>query len=94
VNLPNTGGFLSKRHTQQSTESRSPTRLLKKSEVLAIAGVTYPSVWTWMRAGTFPRSRIVGGRSMWRSDEIEAWLNGLPLRPLKGDSAIEENTAA
>jgi hypothetical protein len=37
------------------------------------------------RDGKFPRSRIVGGKSMWRSDEIKAWLDGLPLRPLKGD---------
>ena len=68
-------------------------RLLKKSEVLAIVGVTYPSVWTWMRAGNFPRSRIVGGRSMWRSDEIDAWLAGLPIRRLKGDAAAELNEA-
>jgi hypothetical protein len=38
-----------------------------------------------MRNGTFPRSRVVGGRSMWRSDEIDAWLAALPIRPLKGD---------
>jgi predicted DNA-binding transcriptional regulator AlpA len=57
--------------------------------VLAIVGVTYPTLWTWMRAGTFPRSRICGGRSMWLSTEINDWLTGLPVRPLKGDD--EEN---
>src|SRR6516164_4902585 len=69
-------------HDQQQVHAprAPPMRLLKKSEVLAIVGVTYPSVWTWMRAGNFPRSRIVGGRSMWRSDEIDAWLAGLPVR--------------
>jgi len=41
-----------------------------------------------MRAGRFPRSRIAGGRSMWRSDEINAWLAELPIRPLKGDAAV------
>jgi predicted DNA-binding transcriptional regulator AlpA len=60
-------------------------RLLSKKEVCAIANATFPSVWAWMRAGTFPRSRIVNGRSMWLSSEIEAWIAGLPLRPLKGD---------
>ena len=70
-----------------------PTRLLSKHEVLGIVGVTYPSIWSWMRAGRFPRSRVVGGRSMWRSDEINEWLAGLPVRPLKGDLTIEENTA-
>ena len=62
-------------------------RLLSKPEVLAIANVTYPTLWAWMRNGTFPRSRVCGGRSMWRSDEIDAWLAGLPIRPLKGDAA-------
>jgi hypothetical protein len=30
---------------------------------------------------------------MWRSDEIDAWLAGLPIRPLKGDAAAELNEA-
>jgi prophage regulatory protein len=60
-------------------------RLLDKAEVLHITGVTFPTIWLWMRQGKFPRSRIVGGKSMWISSEIEAWLAELPLRPLKGD---------
>ena len=79
----------------QDTRRRAPPargppslvlRLLAKPEVLLIAGgISYPTLWSWMRAGTFPRSRIVGGKSMWRSDEVQAWLDALPLRPLKGD---------
>ena len=69
------------------------TRLLSKPEVLAIANVTYPTLWAWMRNGTFPRSRVAGGRSLWRSDEIDAWLAGLPIRRLKGDAAAELNEA-
>jgi predicted DNA-binding transcriptional regulator AlpA len=46
-----------------------------------------------MRAGTFPRSRIVGGRSMWLSTEVEQWLTDLPLRPLKGDAEADHETA-
>jgi predicted DNA-binding transcriptional regulator AlpA len=38
-----------------------------------------------MRAGTFPRSRVAGGKSMWLSTEIEAWMSALPVRVLKGD---------
>jgi predicted DNA-binding transcriptional regulator AlpA len=60
-------------------------RLLNKYEVMAISGVSYPTLWDWMRKGRFPRSLVVGGRSMWRSTEVDAWLAGLPLRPLKGD---------
>jgi predicted DNA-binding transcriptional regulator AlpA len=60
-------------------------RLLDKHEVCAITNVTFPTVWAWMIARTFPRARIVGGKSMWRSDEVDAWLAGLPVRALKGD---------
>jgi predicted DNA-binding transcriptional regulator AlpA len=64
-------------------------RLLDKPTVLAIANCSYPSLWAWMRNGKFPRGRIVGGRSMWLSTEIEDWLNELPVRRLKGDAPSE-----
>jgi prophage regulatory protein len=61
-------------------------RLLTKREILDLTGVSFVTIWTWMRAGKFPRSREVGGRSMWFSTEVEDWLNGLPVRKLKGDN--------
>jgi predicted DNA-binding transcriptional regulator AlpA len=64
-------------------------RLLSKYEVMTITGLSYPTLWQWMRDGRFPRSRIVGGKSMWLSTEIDAWLAGLPVRPLKGDAPDE-----
>lgn len=68
-------------------------RLLAKHEVMAIANVSYPTIWLWMRSDPprFPRSRIVGGKSMWLSSEVEAWLAKLPLRPLKGNSTSERD---
>ena len=62
-------------------------RLLDKHEVCAVANVTYPTLWAWMRAGKFPRGRICGGKSMWLSSEVEAWMAALPVRPLKGDGS-------
>ena len=77
--------------TEQQSDTpywaQGPPQLLSKAEVLKIAKVSYVSIWSWMRAGTFPRSRIVGGKSMWLSTEIEAWLAALPVRRLKGDAA-------
>jgi predicted DNA-binding transcriptional regulator AlpA len=70
----------------KASAAPAAVRLLGKPEILAITGVTFPTIWAWMRAGTFPRSRVVGGKSMWPSSEIEAWLADLPLRPLKGDT--------
>jgi predicted DNA-binding transcriptional regulator AlpA len=67
-----------------------PLRLLTKPEVRRIAGgVSYVTLWSWMRAGRFPRSRVVGGKSMWLSSEIDAWLADLPVRALKGDPEVE-----
>jgi predicted DNA-binding transcriptional regulator AlpA len=65
-------------------------RLVSKHEVLAITGVSHPTIWSWMRAGKFPRSRIVGGKSMWLSTDIAHWLEQLPIRPLKGDPVAVE----
>jgi predicted DNA-binding transcriptional regulator AlpA len=65
-------------------------RLLSKPEILAITNASFPTVWQWMRDGNFPRSRIVNGRSMWLSTEINEWLAGLKLRPLKGDAEVGE----
>jgi len=69
--------------------ARLGVRLMSKREVLAIANVSYPTLWSWMRQGTFPRSRVLGGKSMWRSDEIDGWLAALPVRQLKGDNPSE-----
>jgi predicted DNA-binding transcriptional regulator AlpA len=60
-------------------------RLLSRPEVLSIVGVTYPTIWAWMRAGTFPRSVVIGGKSAWIASEIEDWLANLPRSRLKGD---------
>ena len=61
-------------------------RLMSKPEVVTATSTSYPTIWAWMRAGKFPRSRVVGGRSMWLASEVNAWLAGLPRRPLKGDA--------
>jgi predicted DNA-binding transcriptional regulator AlpA len=71
-----------------------PVRLLDKNDILSITHVTFPTIWSWMRAGTFPRSRVVGAKSMWRSDEIDAWLANLPTRTLKGDTNTDSGAAA
>jgi predicted DNA-binding transcriptional regulator AlpA len=62
-------------------------RLLSKYEVMTITGLSFPTLWAWMRANKFPRSRIVGGKSMWLSTEINSWLAELPKRRLKGDAS-------
>ena len=65
-------------------------RLLAKREVCRIVGATFPTVWAWQRAGKFPRSRSVGGKSMWLESEIRQWMQALPVRRLKGDAGEAE----
>jgi predicted DNA-binding transcriptional regulator AlpA len=73
-------------HAARPPPSRLDVWLLSKREALAITNVTFPTIWAWMRAGKFPRARVVGGQSKWLSTEIEAWLAALPVRKLKGDA--------
>jgi len=72
---------------QQVHGPRAPPtdQLLTKQRVLEIVGLTYPTIWAIMLRGEFPRSRAVGGRSMWLMSEVTEWLRSLPLRKLKGD---------
>ena len=69
--------------------SQGPPRLLDKAEILSITRVSFPTIWSWQRAGTFPRARVVGGKSMWLSTEVDAWMASLRVRPLKGDRPLE-----
>lgn len=59
--------------------------LLSKTEVTTLVGRSYQHLWNLMRAGKFPRSRLVGTRPMWLRNEIEAWVASLPVVRLKGD---------
>lgn len=59
--------------------------LIYKHELLDLTGTSYVSIWKWMRAGTFPRGLIIGGRTAWHRAEIDAWLASRPRQVLKGD---------
>jgi predicted DNA-binding transcriptional regulator AlpA len=72
--------------------ARAPpsVRLLSKPEVCSLVGASFPTIWSWMRQGRFPRARVAGrgnnSKSVWLSTEIDDWLRRLPVRPLKGDA--------
>ena len=73
---------------QQVTAARQatgvPAQLYGRREIVALTGLSYPTLWKMACRGEFPRARIVGGKSMWLAAEIDAWLAGLPIRRLKG----------
>ena len=67
-------------------------KLIYKSKVLEMTGVSYPCIWSWMRLELFPLGRKVGGRTAWFQDEVEEWLENLPkqeLKPLTGHDREE-----
>jgi|SRR5258708_6755098 prophage regulatory protein len=68
-------------------EPRGP-RLLSRQEVVDRIGVTYPTLWAWMRAGRFPRSvHLSSTKVAWFENEIEEYIASLPRSRLKGDPA-------
>jgi predicted DNA-binding transcriptional regulator AlpA len=69
-----------------ATTADKPARFINKPEVLHRVGVSYPTLWAWMRrpgSAAFPRSRERGGKAAWL--ESEAWILSRPVRRLKGD---------
>jgi predicted DNA-binding transcriptional regulator AlpA len=72
-----------------SNSPKTQVRLISKPQVLDRVGVTYPTLWAWMREGKFPRSRELGGKAAWVEAEVEAWINALPTRRLKGDAKAD-----
>jgi len=53
-------------------------RLLRKAEVVRIAGVSYSTLWRWQQEGLFPKPRTlcpnVGKCVAWLESEILEWL--------------------
>jgi prophage regulatory protein len=67
-------------------EKIQPWCLLNKKQVVDRIGVSFPTIWKWMRAGKFPRARTIGDlKSVWLESEIQAWMSALPLSRLSGD---------
>jgi predicted DNA-binding transcriptional regulator AlpA len=64
---------------------QASVRFLSKYEVIDRVGVSYPTIWFWMRGGKFPRSRELGGKAAWIESEIDAWIVSRPTKRLKGD---------
>jgi predicted DNA-binding transcriptional regulator AlpA len=62
-----------------------PKKLIYKAEARKRIGLSFTTIWKYMRQGTFPRSRECGGKTCWLESEIDAWILARPIRRLKGD---------
>jgi predicted DNA-binding transcriptional regulator AlpA len=69
----------------RSAEDEAESRFLSKREVLDRVGVSYVTLWSWIRAGDFPHGRIVGQKTKWLAAEVTDWISSRPIRRVKGD---------
>ena len=57
---------------------------LSKKQVLAKVPVTGPTLWSWVRAGKFPRPRAISpNKTVWVAAEVDAWMQARPHREYK-----------
>ena len=55
------------------------TRLLRIKAVSEKTTLSQSTIYTRMRAGTFPRARRIGGQSVaWLESEIDEWMASQP----------------
>ena len=53
--------------------------LLTQAQVLALLGVSRPTLWAWRREGHFPEAVRIGPNSIrWRESDVRAWLASRP----------------
>ena len=75
-------------------KTKAAIRLMSKHEVCDVTGMSFPTIWDKMRKGKFPRSRAYnddnGGKACWLASEVEEWIVNRPVKPIKGDPAVEE----
>jgi predicted DNA-binding transcriptional regulator AlpA len=63
---------------------QQPPKLLTKKEVLARIPVTFPTLWKWVRNGTFPQARIISDhKAVWLESEVNEWIRARPQRSYK-----------
>lgn len=88
--------------TNASASSTRPRRqrLMSKRDVLALTQVTWPTIVTWINQKRFPPARILGNseayssKLAWLGSEIDAWLDGLPLRHERRSGSKNRLTAS
>jgi predicted DNA-binding transcriptional regulator AlpA len=73
---------------KSTSPPRDSIRLIFRPELLELIGVSYGSIFAWMRTGKFPLSREIGPggrgtRIAWVESEVLEWLAARPQRRMK-----------
>ncbi|MBA3014963.1 MAG: AlpA family transcriptional regulator [Proteobacteria bacterium] len=59
----------------EKERKQAQTRILRKPELLAMVGLSDPTIWRMEKDGKFPKRIRLGGNSCgWISDEVDSWL--------------------
>ncbi|MCW5692278.1 MAG: helix-turn-helix domain-containing protein [Pseudolabrys sp.] len=58
-------------------------RWLKRKELELYLGVSYPTIWKWVRASKFPAATDLNGMPRWSLKAVDAWLEAQPQRAAK-----------
>lgn len=77
---------------QHSSNQKSPcgnarqnVTLLRLSQLEPTIGIKKSKIYAMIAAGKFPAPVRLGPKSVaWRSDEVQAWIEGLPRTRSKG----------
>ena len=55
--------------------NRAQRRFLRISEVIRRVGVSRPTIYRWMREGTFPKQIAIGANSVvWLESDVTKWM--------------------
>lgn len=58
-------------------------KLIFKAQVMDLIGMSFPTIWNWMRSGKFPPAREIGGKICWYEAEVVDWINSRPIKQYK-----------
>jgi predicted DNA-binding transcriptional regulator AlpA len=75
-----------------------PLKFLSRDEVLKLVGVSYGTLWGWIREGKFPPARELNSserasRIYWLEHEVLSWMANRPPRLPKGTRTIYNNSS-
>ena len=62
-------------HTYKTGKMKGQTRRLKEKPARnGLLPITEKTLWTWVKSGKFPQLRRLNGATVWKTDEVFAWL--------------------
>lgn len=59
----------------EAVEVKTAQRIIRKPELIAMLGLSDPTIWRMEKAGRFPKRLRLGGNSCgWLQSEVDAWI--------------------